>query len=216
MTLSSPRSVSQFFDAIKWSYPKPFVIVQSSDVARREDGRSLVNMAGTGHWRFKATVQENVHAIAVRYQTLISAVYFSGLEFFAYDFRRPYPLLDPTGSIIGANNVQINSVGSDGSSVSLKGLTATYQISVGDYMQVTTAAGDTILLQSLEDVTAVAGVTAEFQVIPDLPGTGIVANNAVNLKKPCAKFIISPGTFDDGTADLITTSGLSLEFEEAP
>lgn len=214
MSLSSPRSIAQFFDAIKWSYPKPFTIAQQGDVARREDARSLVSMSGQGYWRFSAKVQENIQSIALRYQTLIEAVAHGGLEFYAYDFRRPYPLLDPTGSIIGANAVKINSVGSDNSSVSLKTLTNGYKLSIGDYLQLTGAYGDS-LHRLVEDVTADgSAVTSEFQVIPELP-TGVAVNDAVNLKKPSTKFIITPGSFDEGEADLITTSGMTLEFEEA-
>lgn len=216
MSLSSPRSVAQFFDAIKFSYPKPFAIVPSTDVARRDDGRTLQSASGHSYWRFSATVQENNHTIAMKYQALIQAVYFYGLQIRAYDFRRPYPLLDPTGSIIGANAVKINSIGGDNTSVSLKTLTNAYALSVGDYFEVTVAAdGSTSLHQLVEDTTANgSGVTPVFQVVPDLPA-GIAINDAVNLKKPCALFIITPGSFDEGDADLITTSGMTLEFEEA-
>lgn len=214
MTLSSPRSIAQFFDAIKWSYPKPFTIAQQGDVSRREDGRALQSMSGQGYWRFGAKVQENVQSIATRYQALIEAVANGGLEFYAYDFRRPYPLLDPDGSIIGANAVKINSVGGDNSSVSLKTLTVAYKLSIGDYFQVTGSYGDS-LHRILEDTTANgSAVSPVFQVVPELP-TGIAVNDAVTLKKPATRFIITPGSFDEGSADLITTSGMSLEFEEA-
>lgn len=214
MTLSSPRTLVQFFDAIKWSYPRPFVLKQSSDIATRDDGRTLASMSGTAKWRFQATVQTNVHAVAVEYQARITPVYNSVLSFYAYDFRRPYPKLDPTGAIIGANAVLINSFDLVNSTISLKALTATYVISIGDYIQVTWGGGlYTLLLQALETVTAVAGVTPVFQVAPDLP-VGIAVNDPVNLKKPSARFVITPGSFNEGDVDLITTSGMSLEFEE--
>lgn len=214
MTLSSPRSLAQFFDALKFSYPGPFTLVQATEVIRREDGRSISSQKGTAYWRFSATVQTNVHAVAVRYHAMINAVYAANLEVYAYDFRRKYPEFDPTGSIVGSNNVQINSIGSDNSSVSLKGLPASYKLAIGDYIQVTMAAGN-LLVQIVEDITANgSGVTAEFQVVPNLP-TGIAINNVANLKKPATKFLITPESFDVGNVDLIITDGMTLEFEEA-
>ncbi len=215
MTLSSPRTLAQFFDAILWSYPKPFVLRQSSDIADREDGRTLASMSGgMSKWRFRATVQTNVHDVAVEYQARITPVYNSILSFYAYDFRRPYPKLDPTGSIIGANAVQINSFSIANSTISLKALTATYVISMGDYIQVTWGGGlYTLLLQALETVTAVAGVTPVFQITPDLP-LGIAVNDAVNLKKPSARFVITPGSFSEGNVDRMMSDGMELEFEE--
>lgn len=214
MTLSSPRTTAQFFDALKFSFPQPMWLRQTSDVIETEDSRKLISMAGTPQWRFSATVQENVHAVALEYQTIIESVYYPGLAIRAYDFRRPYPKMDPTGSIIGANNVQINSKGVNNSSVSLKGLTTGgYVLSVGDYFEVTSS-GNTFLFRIVEGRTANgSGVTTEFEVIPDLPAI-LAVNDVVNLKKPCARFIITPGSYNPGDADKMFTSGMTLEFEE--
>jgi hypothetical protein len=137
-------------------------------------------------------------------------------EFWLFDPISMYPQMDPTGSIIGSNNVQVNSIGGDNASISLKGLTAGYQIKAGDKGQITYSSTKNFFFEFSFDVTANgSGVTAVVAIYPNCP-VGLAVNNVINLKKPACKMIIKPGTFDPGTAQNIMTQGMRFTAVERP
>lgn len=112
--------------------------------------------------------------------------------FMIYDPRRRYPKMDPAGSIIGSNNVQVNSIPTDRQSLSVKGLTAGYVLSQGDKGQITFAGGDrNYFFEFSESATANgSGVISGVQVWPPVP-LSISANAVINLKKPACKVSLS-------------------------
>lgn len=115
-------------------------------------------------------------------------------------FRDPFicgPRLDPDGSIVSGSTVTVGSAG--GTSLSLSGLPADYQLSIGDKLQITTSGGKTAFVEVSEPVTASAlGATGQFKVFPRLPvsvGTG----NSVTLYQPACPCVLVPGSFRSGS-----------------
>lgn len=134
--------------------------------------------------------------------------------FFAYDQRRNGPSADPGGVILGSNTVQINSLGSDGKSLSLKGLPSAYGLVRGDYIGFTYSGTKRALHQMVSaGVTANgSGVTTEVEVHPAIR-QGAATNNAVSLVRPVAEFRIMPGTYDpsaDGWTDLLSFEAMQV------
>lgn len=134
--------------------------------------------------------------------------------FFAYDLRRAGPKADPTGSVLGSSTVQINSLGSDGISLSLKGLPNGYVLTRGDYVGFVYSSTKRALHQIVDaSVTANgSGVTAAFQVHPAIR-QGAANNNAVTLVRPVAEFRIMPGTYDpaaDGATDRLSLEAMQV------
>jgi len=116
--------------------------------------------------------------------------------FLMYDHANQYPTSDPTGSIVGASTVQIQSVGADYKSLALKGLPANYVLSRGDLIQVTWFSPARIALHRVipSSVTADgSGITAEFEVRPHIID-GMAANDACSIKQPAAEMLMVPGS----------------------
>lgn len=113
--------------------------------------------------------------------------------FLCTNMRRRYPKLDPTGSIVGSSTVLINGVA--GTSVSLKGLPASYTISLGDYFSVVYGSpSETLLFQAGETIVANgSGVTGSIEVSPAVPAA-MAANNPVTIKQPVVQMTIAPGS----------------------
>jgi hypothetical protein len=131
-----------------------------------------------------------------------------------YDPVISYPLLDPGGVILGGNTVQVNTLGSNGKSLSLKGLTNGYQLSAADKMQIVFASGTAnYFFEASEDVTANgSGVTPEFAVWPPYPP--IAVNATVILKKPQCKMTVVKQGFTPGQSEGNMTFGTTLELLE--
>ena len=58
----------------------------------------------------------------------------AGRTFYCYDARRAYPLLDPTGSILGAATPTIYALPAGGREMQLQALPVGYNLSPGDYL----------------------------------------------------------------------------------
>jgi hypothetical protein len=128
-------------------------------------------------------------------------------SFYAYDPATAYPEADPDGAIVGSSAVLINSLGADGSSLSLKGLPAGYALTEGDLLAFTFSS----TRRALHMIDAVAGavangsgVTPEFHVSPPIR-QGAAVNNPVNLKMPAAEMRIVPGSLSQNASGMIGT-----------
>lgn len=137
--------------------------------------------------------------------------------FFLYDPLSKYPQADPDGSILGAAAVRINSVGTGGRTISLKGLPAGYVLTLADKMQIAYATSPVrnAFLEVSDDIVTAngSGVTGSFEVFPNAP-TGVAANDVVMLAKPACKGFISPGTSNPGSGAGLLTSGAAFKFIE--
>jgi hypothetical protein len=137
-----------------------------------------------------------------RVRALIGSLGGSRGTFEAWDPAAQYPEADPKGAIVGASAVLINTLGSDGISLSLKALPAGYVLSAGDMLAFDYSTSPT--RRALHQVVAGAtangsGITPEFEVHPPIR-QGAAANNPVNLKRPAAVMRLVPGSFPQQVA----------------
>ena len=165
-------------------------------------------------WRMSLTCPHLDRDDATAVHAVVGGMGQSIGTFFAYDLRRNGPKADPGGVILGSSTVQINSLGSDGKSLSLKGLPASYVLTRGDYVGFVYSSTKRALHQIVAaSVTANgSGVTSEFEVHPAIR-QGAAINNAVTLVKPVAEFRIMPGTYDpasDGATDRISLEAMQV------
>jgi hypothetical protein len=111
---------------------------------------------------------------------------------------RCYPILYPNGSWpTGASFSGACSVASaSGQSLALSGLPTGYTVSQGDMIGVTTT-DNAWLFRALATVTAPAGTTPSFKVVPPIPA-GLAAGQAASVKRPWCPMTLVPGAPDDG------------------
>ncbi|MBP0439430.1 hypothetical protein [Tianweitania sediminis] len=130
---------------------------------------------------------------------LIRSLHGAQEPFLLCDPQSVYPQADPTGAVLGARSVSVNSVGSDRQSLSLKGLAPNYRLTIGDKIQVTFGDRYAFLECTATVQASSGGTTPSFAVFPHVP-VGVVANSAVALIKPACRVVIYPESHNPGTA----------------
>lgn len=122
--------------------------------------------------------------------------------FLGYDLTAKYPASYPkgawpTGGSFSGTTAQINSIGGDGVSITLKDLPAAFAGSVGDMLSVTYGAGSPAalaLFRACEAFTANgSGVTGSFEVRPTIPA-GMADSDVVSVKLAACHMMIVPGS----------------------
>lgn len=206
MAITYPYGLTVLADLLKIASVK-WDIQRNDEMSGSGDGRVWQAELAPPLWKADVTIQVGHRHEVEQIAALFRKLHGGQESFFLYSPVRKYPLLDPDGSIVGSNNVQVHTP--SGGGIRLKGLPAAYKLSRGDKLQITYATSRNYFGEVSEDVTADgSGVTAEFGVFPNLPA-GLLANDAVILKKPaCKMFLMS---FDPGTSDRVFTQGMMFQ-----
>jgi len=204
-----PYSTTFFMDtlgieAVEWD------IVRYDEFDSQGTGLDMQSEMADPKWSATLVMRELYNAEARAMNAKVRKLDGSALTFLVYDPSNPYPAADPKGLVIGSSSVQVNSIGSNNSSISLKGLPAGYALTIGDKGQINFGTGQVFFFEISETISANgSGVTAEFEIWPHVT-IGIAVDQAVNLKKPACKMTIKPGGHSPGRSQGVITSGASL------
>jgi hypothetical protein len=165
-------------------------------------GHDLQSEMAKPKWTAEITLAAGKMADVKQIAAVIRALHGSQNSFMLADPSSLYPQSDPTGAVLGASAVRVHTVGSNGKSLRLQGLPASYVLTVGDKGQISFGSnpGRNYFFEVSETVTASGGITPLFDVFPHLP-VGIATNQAVILAKPACKMILLPGSLSAGTTD---------------
>lgn len=214
MALSFPLAIATFADTLlveQTTCDLPEMV----EMSRTAGGEQLTADMGERLWTGRVALGKMVRSEVGRPETLIQ-VLKQGRTFEIYDRRRPNPLLDPTGTILGAASVSILALGADPRELSLSGLPVGYTLSSGDYMSFayTDLAITRQALHRVVDVTVVAnglGETALFEVVPALrPGAAVAA--PVTLRKPFCKAVMVAGSASPSSGSSTIYEGLGFDW----
>lgn len=161
--------------------------------SRSANGTTYGKDFGSALWHVGFTTGPIANDDAIAYEALLNSLDGVIGSFEAYDMRRAYPRLYPTGT--GANNGVLASVNANNKAITLSGLANGQKVSIGDYLSFTYGMSRA-LHQAVETVTANgSGVTGEFEVRPHLrPGWTLSPATAVTLKAPSGLFSLVPGS----------------------
>ena len=216
MAVSFPLSTASFFDlllirTLKFECPE---LVEMNTTGGGELLRAdLAPMLWTGDVRF-GTMLLTEAAMA---EGLLDLLRGPARSFYAYDARRPAPLLDPTGSILGAAAPTLYSVAANNRDIRLQALPNGYRLSRGDYLAFDY--GTAPVRRALHRVftslvtTAVGGITPTFEVTPPLRA-GAAVGAAVTLIKAACKAVILPNSIDTGTTSKTVNDGMAFKFSQ--
>jgi len=214
MALSYPLTLATFADTLlcaRVTCDLPEMVEQS----RTAGGEQLMADMGERLWTGRIDLGKMVRTEIGRREVLIQVVK-QGKTFQCYDRRRLYPLLDPTGSILGASAVTILALGGDPREMSLAGLPVGYTLSAGDYLSFayTSLSVTRQALHKVVDTTVVAngsGQTSLFEVVPPIrPGAAAAA--AVTLKKPFCKAVMVAGSASPSDGSSTVYEGLGFDW----
>ena len=214
MALTFPLALTIFADTLlvqDVTCDLPELVEQS----RTAGGEQLTADMGERLWTGRVNLGAMVRTEIGRPETLIQ-VLKQGRTFEIYDRRRPNPLVDPTGNVLGAAAVTILALGADPRELSLAGLPGGYTLSAGDYLSFayTSLAITRRALHRVVDATVVAngsGQTALFEVVPAIR-PGAVAGTAVTLKKPFCKAVMVTGSASPSQGRSTLYEGLGFDW----
>lgn len=147
---------------------------------------------------------------------LIEALDGSINAFMVYGPPRLYPQSDPRGLILGANVVTITAINADNKRITLGGLPSGYVLTRGDFIQFPFGPGNTLNAyhRIVQTVAATGGGVSEIEIRPHVyPGTVIGA--VCTLKKPAARVIMIPGSFEPGQVRGRFVTGKKFEVIES-
>lgn len=209
---SFPLSLATFMDQLLIAEVAFYPPVQV-EIAQTAGGEVLTHELGPQLWRGRITLDAMQDIEARDPEVLLDLLTPSGRFFWAYDSRRPCPLNDPTGSILGAATPTIDSL-PNWRELTLAGLPAAYQLRRGDYLAFDYGSPSRRALHRVATSTVTAngaGVTPVFEVIPPIR-SGALVGAAVTLVKAACKARLLPGQVDHGSTRSAVTEGMSFQF----
>lgn len=132
---------------------------------------------------------DTIEGLRARFNALDGAIQ----SFYLYDPRRPNPATDPTGTLLAAAEVTIQSIEANRKELTLEGLPADFVLPQGTLLSVTAGAPSrTALLQLVSTVAAdEEGIAGPVELRPHLR-PWIAASQPVTLLKPVAKVKLLP------------------------
>ncbi|MCO4316348.1 hypothetical protein M8997_004065 [Phyllobacterium sp. 21LDTY02-6] len=216
MALTYPLSLAQFAEKLNIAS----VIWQLKEQQQLTGlGSGEILAANMAPPRVEAQVDINpmYHEDAAEVQALIEALDGALGTFYLHSPQKAYPRMDPTGSILGASSVTIDSLVSNNKEMRLAGLPAGYVLSGGDLLSFNYGTNPVrrALHRIVLPVTASGtGVTPLFEVRPYIR-PGAATGLAVTLIKAAAKVKMIPDSFNPGTNDSDgITRGMSFQVRQ--
>lgn len=178
-------------------------------------GEILSSMLGQPKWVVNVSVEGGRHNRNLAEEADIMHLASRDGTLLAYDIRRPFPLADPVGAIIGGGSGVLAAKGGDNRSISVSGLPSTYKLTKGDKLSILYSSTKRFLCTVEETVTASGGTTGLFEVWPFLPAA-IAVSNVVTVSKPCGKFKLQANSFrsSGGAGDI--TAGFTFSLISVP
>lgn len=217
VALTYPLPLATFADSLLVSQ-NTFYLPEQVQASRTAGGEQLGADIGERLWTGKIMLGRMTRSEAGRPEVLIDLIRQAGRSFLMYDRYRTNPLLDPTGTILGAASVTILALGGDARELSLAGLPVGYTLSAGDYLSF--AYGSSPVRQALHRVvnpSVVAngsGQTALFEVTPALrPGAAAAA--PVQLKKAYCKAVAVYGSIEEAERLSTMTEGVGFSWVQS-
>jgi hypothetical protein len=218
MAITFPIPLVDFADVLDVA-GGTFRLSESRKFSASARGEVFAREGGARRWEGSVMLTPAPNARAGGFDVILDVLTGSGASALLYDHRRPYPALDPYGSILGPSTVVIASVAGSFKELVLSGLPSRYLLSRGDYLSFSYI--DVIGAQqwSLHRVVDMmveasdAGVTPTFEVSPHLPDDITLVGAAVSLVKPVCKVVLRPQTVKHSTGSPGRVSdGQSFEF----
>lgn len=210
-----PLNVEIFMDVLKTERITPFHVERYDEYSGIGTGQDIQAELAGPKWTTTFEMRPMYHAEARQIAAIVRKLHGSQHAVMIYDPSAKYPANDPKGTVLGAANVQLNSIGANNQSLSLKGLPPGYKLTFGDRGQLSFGTEGNYYFEVSEAVQANgAGVTPVFEVFPHVPLSALV-NTVVKLRKPACKMTIkAPDGFNPGKASGNMTEGITIDFLE--
>lgn len=213
MAQSFPASVASFFNLLQISSGKVY-LPAALEMSQTGAGEVFTADLGPRLWAGQVTLARRLHTDLAYVEAKLSLMQQAGAGFMAFDPRRTGPAYDPSGAILGAATVVINSLNSNHRDLTLSGLPAGYVITPGDYLGF--SYGSSPVRYAMHQVVIGktangSGVTTAIEVTPYIRD-GAAVGATVTLLRPTFKAVIVPGSVTASEGARVQSSGLSFGF----
>lgn len=216
MTLTFPQALDDFFSKLPVASVS-FDLSEAIAVTETLGGEVQIAEYGTRLWSGSVSLHALRHDQADRFKAMIEAQRQAGRGFFVRNRPRRGPIADPDGSILGASTPAIASLPTNAHTLSLDGLPANYELSIGDLFSFQYDPGDgtRYALHRIVSQPTVDGLGASdvFEVVPALR-PGAAAATAVTLVDPVCKAVIVPETTTPGNSGRVWTGEIGFSWRQ--
>lgn len=210
MPLTWPLPLSEFLDGL------PIAAVtmrpgRAESVSETGGGELITHKLGARLWQGEITLDKDYHAAWAAIEARLSLLEEPGASFLISDPRLQFPIDDPDGSKLGAAEVQVKDVLSDGRTVRLQGLPPGYVISDGDLFSFTY--GSNPVRYALHRVVVGGAAFGNGQRIVEVTPSirpGAAEGDPVTLIKPVCKARIIDA--DYGSSRAVISRGGSFRW----
>lgn len=213
MTLSFPLPLSDYWDQLPVSTLSLDCPAQV-ETSGTGGGQILTREIAPRLWTGSVALGRLTPAEASDILPLIDLVRGPGASFMAHDLMRPYPLLDPDGSVLDAAAVTVGAIGASFRDLRLAGLPPNYPLRRGDMIGVNWGASPVryglhrIVVASSTDAS---GLTGWIEVAPAI-AAGVAVGSAAVLARPAIKAVILPGSVQTGALRRGLVEGIGFSF----
>jgi len=212
--LTFPLTLAQFYDLLPIGKAE-LDLPEALDVSQTTGGEVLTADLGTSLWSGRIELGVMTHDEVSAIRPLINILRRAGTSFLVSDPTRPWPRLDPKGTILGAATPTILAVGGSMRELSLTGLPAAYPISRGDLISFTYGSPTRYALHEVVAAAVAngAGQTGLIEVNPPIR-PGAAAGAAVQLVRPRCKARLVPGENTTGITSHTITSEAQIAWTQ--
>lgn len=214
MVLSFPLPIDDFFARLP-----------VAEMAFRAPPQVVINQTGGGEilaadigpmlWTGNVTLGRMLGLETATPDVLLDLLGPAGRSFWAYDTRRPAPVADPQGLVLGLASPVIASL-PNAREMSLSGLPGWYVLTRGDYLAFDYGTPSRRALHRVVDTVVEAnasGTTPAFEVTPMIR-PGAITGAAVTLVRAACKARLIPGSVEKGITRNSVTEGMSFAFTQ--
>jgi hypothetical protein len=213
MSLAYPLGLADFWDQLPISACSLDCAPQL-ETSGTGGGQILTRERAPALWQGTVELGRLMPAEAADVLPLIDLVRQSGASFLVCDLTRPFPALDPNGSVLRAAAVTVAAIAPDRRSLRLAGLPPAYPLSRGDLLGTSWGAAPVRygMHRLAEDGGADAtGTTGWIAVVPAL-AAGVAIGAAVTIERPAFKALVVPGSVQAGRRTRGLHEGIGFAF----
>lgn len=189
MALTFPRDMTT---AVRWSAAE-FRLQRRQETSRTKGGSHVVADLGPALWRasFRAFPRKRnaAEALLADFETLGGAL----RTFLAHPAKRPIPGAYGDVSGFDLSGLTIGTIAADRSALSLAGVPNGFQLTAGDFLSITTAAGGREFVRLAESGAGTAGQTDVLACFPALRPS-VVVGRPVSIVRPLCEMQLEPGS----------------------
>lgn len=211
MAYTFPLPITQFFNLLLIA-DIPFDAPEQVQGNQTGGGEKVTAELGATLWGATVSLGVMTRVEAAFVAAMLDILRPSGRTFYAYDPRRPAPLADPTGSILGASAPVIASL-PNAREMTISGLPVGYVLSVGDYLAFDYGGRRALHCLVTAATANGSGVTPVFEVTP-MVRPGATVATAVTLIKASCKAVLVRGAVNKGSSKSGVSRDMSFQFEQ--